>query len=104
MVQELVGAGADIRVNTEDGRTLLHYAFLSGYGLVVRMLLRAGAPHEIRDEAGGTAIRYAAQSGSVDAVKLLKAGAGTEESPIDGSTPLMASAEMGHHGVVKELL
>ena len=79
VVQVLIDAGADIEINDNDGRSLLHCAC--------------------------TPLDSARGSGALDIVKMLvEAGAGVRETDNEGDTCLMLAARCGHTEIVRYLV
>ena len=71
IVQMLIGAGADIDTQNDEGWSPLHYASLLGTLDVVRMLVRAGAEMRTTDNDGCTCLHGAARYGRTETVRYL---------------------------------
>jgi hypothetical protein len=68
----LLEHGADINVQSQSGRTPLHWASTYGALEVVRVLLEHGADVEAKENSGKTALQEAADMGRDEVVKLLR--------------------------------
>jgi ankyrin repeat protein/type II secretory pathway predicted ATPase ExeA len=105
LVQDLLGAGASVNVQDEEGRTPLMLAAGRGHLEVARILLDRGAAIGAANTTLGTALAYAAWSGHWEVVsELLRRGSRTDSTNGEGWTPLMYAAINGHTQCVKELL
>ena len=69
--QEMIRAGADVRLADEDGFTPLHAAGFMGNAIVVRVLLEAGADPAAKDRFGGTPLDWARQRNNKEAIAEL---------------------------------
>eukprot|EP00241_Pyramimonas_parkeae_P007838 CAMPEP_0114245230 /NCGR_PEP_ID=MMETSP0058-20121206/11773_1 /TAXON_ID=36894 /ORGANISM="Pyramimonas parkeae, CCMP726" /LENGTH=181 /DNA_ID=CAMNT_0001358245 /DNA_START=107 /DNA_END=649 /DNA_ORIENTATION=+ len=84
-VRELLKMGADMRSQSSDGRTAIHFA--AGYGRtnMLKVLVELGADLRACDESGQTALHVAAGDGNIQAVQmLLKLGANVHAYSADG--------------------
>src|SRR5947199_2305024 len=72
--QRLLGAGANIQAETDDGRTALYLAAANGHEAVVKLLLEAKAEANVRNEYERAALYMAAENGHEAVVKLLLEG------------------------------
>jgi ankyrin repeat protein len=89
VVELLLDAGADVRVQTTAGVTALHAAAEGYHSDIVELLLQAGADVRIQTTAGVTALHAAAdgdRSGMVEL--LLQAGADVHAQTAAGDTAL----------------
>jgi ankyrin repeat protein len=105
----LVGAGADVRVKSEDGATVLHLAaakLTEGFSDVLPRLIDAGADVNPGDNEGNCAGHVAARAGRVDNLKLLlEHGAEIERRIQEGKTMLLLAARADEHtGAIMRLL
>jgi ankyrin repeat protein len=105
----LVGAGADVRVKSEKGATVLHLAaaeLTEGFSDVLPRLIDAGADVNLGDNEGNCAGHVAARAGRVDNLKLLlEHGAEIERRNQEGKTMLLLAARAKEHaGVMMRLL
>ena len=79
-----VSKGADVNVQSGDGRTALMRSAKRGYEDVVRFLLDNGADPRMRDRNNKTALMGAAKKGHVDICRML-VHAGADGSSHDNS-------------------
>jgi hypothetical protein len=76
VAQLLIGAGANLNVQDNDGSTPLHLASSEGYTEVAQLLIGAGADLNMLDNKAYTALIYAIVKGHTEVAKLLiEAGA-----------------------------
>ena len=71
VVQVLIDAGADIEIRTDEGRSPLHQASISGELTTVKMLVEAGADVRATDANRDTCLIIAAHLGHTDTVRYL---------------------------------
>ena len=93
-------------VSTEDGRTLLHCAALSGNMEVVRRLIQStSCDLSTVDAEGRTAVHYAARNGCTSMVQMLVEEYKCNINAVDqtGAMPLHLAAKCGHLETVKYL-
>ena len=127
--QLLVGKGANVNLRSEDGRTALHVAAMSGETGIVKRLLKAGA--SVNFNGGDSPLAHAATAGNVELVQMLiEAGApvtrqagvsaligaanaecaicldvlAEEAEPVAMGMALDAAADMGSVALMKQLL
>jgi ankyrin repeat protein len=85
----LVNAGANIDVQNDVGRTVLHEAVGFQKTTFVKMLLDAGANVDIQDNRGETALHLAVEKKSSGCVEMLvNAGANMDIKNRDGKTAI----------------
>ncbi|MCJ1401947.1 hypothetical protein MMC11_005164, partial [Xylographa trunciseda] len=106
-VDQLIRAGADVKVLTIEGQSPLHVACRAGQSNTVGLLVDHYAKHkqldfmEHADTRGRTALFEACVSGRVESVTiLLDAGANLHHEDEAGGTPLNACAEFQDKGFV----
>ena len=56
---EVVGLGEDVRAQTQEGGTALHFAAQYGYGEAVKALVALGADVHAQTQEGATALHSA---------------------------------------------
>ena len=96
-------AGANAR--TEDGKTALHWAVLSGDLAMVRFLVANGAEINAQTKYGWTVLMQAAQKGDLAMVRfLVSAGAEINARAKYGWTVLMMVARVGDLAMVRFLV
>ncbi|KAI4599420.1 hypothetical protein KJ359_001862 [Pestalotiopsis sp. 9143b] len=96
----LIGEGADINAQDDEGTTVLCHAAYKGCASVVKVLLESNVDPEIAEPNGRTALSCAAEGGSVEVVKLLLDRNVNLEPTEDGEmTPLLWAACVGHEEV-----
>jgi|GEM_PF-2206792 len=61
--EKLIAAGADPKILTEEGRSLLHIAAIAGSKKIIERLIELGADPNHPDEEGDTPLHYAAVEG-----------------------------------------
>lgn len=87
------------------GRTVLHFAAISGTAVHIGDLITAGVPVDTRESMGATALTLAAAIGKHGNVKkLISVGADTDAPDSSGTTAIQAAAEKGHGAVVMAIL
>ena len=77
VVRLLLGAGADVDGQSENGLTALILAAVNGHAATVRVLLDVGADFDIQTENNVTALMGAAGGAHLEVVRLLL-GAGAD--------------------------
>ena len=106
-VKELLAAsGTNVNeVDSETGRTALHWASRENRGEIVALLIEAKADVNAQDRTGKGPLTLAAETGSVDATKrLLDAGASVTARDQIGGTPLTWACGLGSADTVQLLL
>ncbi len=92
-VQQLVGKGANVRVQDLDGDTALHWAAIQVDHRVIAYLINEGALVNARNKHGNTPLYDAASEGSIDIVKaLVERGAFINNKNMQYDTPLHEAA------------
>ena len=101
-VMKLVGAGAAVDLEDQDGRSPLGLASGQGHCLVVTELLIAGAEVDHRDTMSHrTALMEAAMEGHEDIVKeLLRCGASRSLEDIQGQSAQYFASDAGHSHIL----
>ena len=89
IVKALLGAGADVEVRDEKGRTPLHYGAVVGREVVIA-LLDAGVNVNVREKDGVTPLHVAVSADVATA--LIAAGATVNARSREGTTPLHHAA------------
>jgi ankyrin repeat protein len=104
VAQMLMDAGANFRLQTRYGQTMLMNAANFGWVELLERLLKAGLDPNARDRMGQTAVHRAAGRGHVEVVRIL-ADAGAELGVPDAfqQTPEALARAMGHDAVAQEL-
>lgn len=104
VVAFLQKSGAKANSKDDTGVTPLIHASSGGHLGVVRKLLEIMGDKGMaeRDDGGRTALHYAAQEGREEMVAPLHAQANVKD--LEGVTPLMVAASLGHMGVMHRLL
>ena len=96
-------AGANAR--TEDGKTALHWAVLSGDLAMVRFLVAKGAEIDAQTKYGWTVLMQAAQEGDLAMVRFLVGeGADINAQTNSGETALIQATEWGRLEMVRFLV
>ena len=72
IVEQLIKGGAKLDVRSDDGKTALIYAAITGDICVANLLIKNGADASIVDKDGKPAQIYAAEQGHTDMVHLLQ--------------------------------
>jgi ankyrin repeat protein len=104
VVEDLIGSGATLEANAEDGQTPLSKAARNGHETVFKRLFDAGAVFESKDEIDRTPLCWATINGHEAVVRLLlDAKADIEAKDADGRTPLSLATEKKHEAVVRLL-
>ncbi len=66
VIEFLIGKGADVEVQGEDGQSGLHWAVIGGHLDTVKLLLRHNPPLEVKNIYGGTVLGQALWSAAHD--------------------------------------
>jgi ankyrin repeat protein len=104
VMELLIGAGANVRVQDKLGDTPLMGAVRIGSLDAVKLLLKHGADANQPYIAGRTAIIWAARTGRVDVLRaLLDANASIDSMDDGGHTALTAAITKGHTNVAQLL-
>lgn len=106
MIEVLLGHGADINTENNDGETLVHQALKYGKEDYYELLLKKGAKFTPRSKIS-TALHYAVQGKNLSLVtKMLEKGIPLDERDQDGNTPLHAAARVdwGEFKLIRLLL
>ena len=104
-VQSLIasGAGADVHIKNNSGRTALHFTAW-GHRELAELLLDHGANVNVKDKNGRTPLHDAVFRGCKDLVELLLAkGADVKAVDKSGFTPLAVARRHGHQDVAELL-
>lgn len=106
LFDELIGRGADYRLDKE-GFSLLHLAAYYGQTAIIDRLLSLGLDIDAQDQngEGRTALIWAAETGNADTLRhLLEKGADPHLSDEEGFTALDTAVGEGHTELVRLLL
>ncbi|WP_265027614.1 ankyrin repeat domain-containing protein [Wolbachia endosymbiont (group B) of Chorthippus parallelus] len=88
-VQDLVNQGASLDIQSEDGLTLLHFAFIDNRLDIAGYLIKEGVDINVRDNDGATCLHYVSRFGRLNAVKyLISKGADIDAEDSNDRTPL----------------
>ncbi|OAB79342.1 hypothetical protein WSTR_05300 [Wolbachia endosymbiont of Laodelphax striatellus] len=88
-VKDLVSWGASLDIQSEDGLTLLHFAFINNHLNIAGYLIERGVDIDAKSKDGSTSLHYVTRSGNLDAVRyLISEGANIDVRDKDGLTPL----------------
>ncbi|WP_353287768.1 ankyrin repeat domain-containing protein [Wolbachia endosymbiont (group B) of Gerris lacustris] len=88
-VQDLVNQGASLDIQSEDGLTLLHFAFINNRLDIAGYLIKEGVDINVRDNDGATCLHYVSRFGRLNAVKyLISKGADIDAEDSNDRTPL----------------
>lgn len=111
IVQQLIDAGADPNICTEEGETSLMIAcsILSNNNddevSLVSLLIDAGASLNLQGNKGKTALMYAASNGNLEVVKLLLSkGADPDMKSLNGWTAARYADMYSHNDIMNYLL
>lgn len=105
MVKLLVAVGADLKIQTSDGRTPLYVAVENGHIEIVNFLLQKGADLAVTTEFGYSPLHVAARHGYTSIVKLLiENRVNSNSTTHNGLTPLHLAVDYYHISIVKLLL
>jgi uncharacterized protein len=105
-IEQLAGAKADLNSRDNYGRTPLHVATYARQRDAIRALVKAGARHDVLETDRYDAVTIASVADDEETLRvLLQLGASAKlvTSRYDG-TALIASAHLGHDGVVRQLI
>ena len=96
--QSLIGAGAAVNSQDEEGMTALMIASKNGYLEMVEQLVKEGAGLNLQTLFGDTALIYVTRKNQNDCVqKLLEYGAEINTQDKDGNTALIHAAKVAHN-------
>jgi ankyrin repeat protein len=97
----LLAAGADFRIQTRHGNTMLMNAANFGWTELVKTFLEAGLDVQATDKMGQTALHRAAPKGHAEVVRLLAAaGARLDTRDVFQQTPEDLARAMGQDSVL----
>ncbi len=109
LVKKLVEKGADLQAKDNSGRTVLHFAAMSGDLDTVKWLVEKGADLQAKDNEGLTVLHWAANYGRLDTIKwLVEKGADVNARTNLGSTTLSLTSNnevkqwLREHGATEE--
>lgn len=106
-VRKLIQFGAVLNVRKDGGFTPLFCAAENNRVGCLAALLEAGAKVNAMDDRQATPLFIAAAAGNTEVVRILRGTPGVETDAArvrGGVTPLVIASELGHLGVVQELL
>jgi ankyrin repeat protein len=105
MFNLLASKGADLRVKTKEGTTLLMLAAAVGDMDAMSYLIEKGLDVNAQGKEGITPLMYAALGGKSKALKLLLAkGADPNRAINNGATALIICAERARYAMIEQLL
>jgi ankyrin repeat protein len=105
LIELLLNHGATVNAKDSAGRTVLHYACVSGNMHVVNIFLERGAEVNSADCEGKTALHLVAPTGNVFVLgTLLRHEADVNKADITGKTPLHYAADGNRLASVRCLL
>ncbi len=100
IVKILLDKGADIKITSKSGNTVLGLACRAGRVQAARLLLDKGANINVKRQGGWTPLHDAADTGSIEMVELLlQRGADANAKTDKGNTPLDIASQQGHKKV-----
>ena len=99
-VVQTLDRGADVNVQTRDGRTALLWARYSP-DVVRELLVRGADPNAVEVRTGDTCLHHV---GAASAADLLRHGADVDPRNVDGDTPLMRASHRGDAALAAVLL
>ena len=105
-IEKLVAAGTRVNERDARGRTPLHVATFAAKREAIRVLVKAGADPGLLEDDRYDAVTIAAVANDEETLRLLLssgASARLVTSRYEG-TALIASAHLGHAGVVRQLI
>jgi hypothetical protein len=103
--KQAIEKGADVKTQSNYGRTPLHWASNNGHEAIVSLLLENGADVNAQTKDGFTPLHYGSSNGHKTIVSLLlEYGADKNVRNSDGYTPLHNASRYGHEGIVSLLL
>jgi len=108
VVEELLGANADVNLTNFRGQTPLHYAASKARLELGRLLISKEADVNAKDKANQLALHRAASVGATPFIVLITTTrsprAKLNQSDRAGLTPLMLAIESGHGETAVELI
>lgn len=105
LVEELMQRGANLEVNSNMGRTLLHSVSHSNNIDLAKKLIESGLDVNAKDEDGATALHFAAGNGEFEMFKFLEEnGADLNVIENKGFTLMMNAARSGNVELINYLI
>ena len=71
MLKLLLGAGADVDLQAQNGCTALHNSAANGHDGCVEVLITVGCDVDVQNSGGNTALHVAATKGAADDLSAL---------------------------------
>ncbi|HEX5942846.1 MAG TPA: ankyrin repeat domain-containing protein, partial [Anaerolineales bacterium] len=104
-VEQLLGLGANVEVQDENGRTALIAAAYENNLPIANLLIQAGADVNKQDNTQQSAYLIATSEGFLELLKVtLQAGADVYSKDSYNGTGLIRAADRGHVEIIQELL
>lgn len=104
IIKCLVGNGANIDLQDDDGYTALIVSSYTGNRMIAKFLIDSKAKLDLPDKNGKTALHHSIHDSPEISIHLIDAGANVNAKDKKGHTPLYYACKSNHENLVKELV
>ena len=106
-IDALLGAGANVDAEDQEGRTSLMIACEKGYIQIVDKLIQCDARVYMKDRMDKTPLFYAIEAPAENSdvvVRLIKEGANIDSATVYNCTPLLRATQKQYHQILPLLI